>query len=321
MKPVVMLTRRWPSVVEEELARQYQLILNEPDLSMSPSALEAALHECDAVCPTVADVLPASFFKGMKVRTRIIGNYGVGYNHIAIDAARDAGILVTNTPDVLTDATADLAITLMLMCSRRAGEGEREVRAGRWAGWRPTHLLGHSVSGKRLGLVGYGRIAQAVARRAHHGFGMEIAYYARSRAPAGAEQGVSAEFVPDLHALLAACDYVSIHVPGGALTRHLIDAAALRRMRPDAYLINSARGDIVDEEALIEALSQGRIAGAGLDVYPNEPAVDPRLAELENVVLLPHIGSATYETRIAMGRRVAANLDAFFSGSVPPDLI
>jgi lactate dehydrogenase-like 2-hydroxyacid dehydrogenase len=245
---------------------------------------------------------------------RLIGNFGVGYNHIDMAAARQAGILVSNTPDVLTETTAELAILLLLMVTRRAGEGERELRAGRWSGWRPTHLMGRSLAGKRLGLVGFGRIAQATARKAHAAFGMQIAYHGRRRATPAIEQETGAEYFASLDALLAVSDVVSLHCPGGAETFHLIDAARLARMQPSAVLINTARGPVVDEAALVAALTAGRIAAAGLDVYEEEPRVHPGLLGLENVVLLPHLGSATEETRTAMGMRVAANLDAFFAG-------
>jgi len=245
----------------------------------------------------------------------------VGVNHIDLGACRELGLAVTNTPDVLTDATAELAILLMLAAARRAGEGERELRAGQWTGWRPTHLVGAQVTGKTLGLIGYGRIAQATARKAHHGLGMRILYNSRRRAPAEVEAQTGAGFCASVEELLDASDFVSLHCPGGPETFHLIDAARLKRMKPGAFLINTARGPVVDEAALVEALREGRIAGAGLDVYEAEPKAHPGLLELQNVVLLPHLGSATVETRTAMGMKVADNLDAFFAGREPPDRV
>ncbi len=230
-------------------------------------------------------------------------------------------MVVTNTPGVLTDATADIALTLLLMAARRAGEGERELRAGQWTGWRPTHLMGQALKGKTLGLVALGRIGQATAERAHHGFGMKIAYYARREAPAEVAGPLDAVWYPDLGELLAVSDFVSLHIPGGAETRHLIDAAAFDRMQDHAILINTARGDVVDEKALVAALREGKIAGAALDVYQGEPNVSPDLIALDNVVLLPHLGSATTETRNAMGFKVVDNLVAWFGGETPPNRI
>lgn len=252
---------------------------------------------------------------------RLIANYGVGYDHIDLAAARRAGILVTNTPDVLTKATADLAILLMLMVSRRAGEGERELRSGRWTGWRPTHLTGRSLDGKLLGLVGFGRIAQATAVMARQAFGMQIAYHSRKRAAHAQDLPEDAVYHPLLDTLLADADVVSLHCPGGADTFHLIDERRLALMKPSAFLINTARGSVIDEAALARALTDGRIAGAGLDVYEQEPRVAAALLDLENAVLLPHLGSSTTETRVAMGMRVADNLDRFFDGADPFDRI
>ncbi|MEO9132342.1 MAG: D-glycerate dehydrogenase, partial [Sphingomonas sp.] len=272
-------------------------------------------------CPTVSDRVSAAVIEASGRRAEILGNFGVGYDHIDIAACRNAGLAVTNTPGVLTDATADLTLALMLMAARRGGEAERMVRAGRWSGWAPTQLLGQTLTGRTLGLVGFGRIARAVARRAHHGFGMRILYFARGEAVGEDIAALGAEWVPDLHALLGRSDIVSLHVPGGAETRHLIDAAALSAMKPEALLINTARGDVLDHDALVAALQAGSIAGAGLDVYPREPEVPEGLVSLENVVLLPHLGSATVDTRVAMGLKVFANLEAWFAGKAPPDRV
>lgn len=308
-KPKILLSRRWPEAVEARLAQSYDVTINESDRPLGEDALAAAMRDYDAVCPTVTDRLPASVVAQDGMRARIIGNYGAGVEHIDLDAAKTAGLTVTNTPDVLTDATADIAMTLLLMATRRAGEGERELRAGEWTGWRPTHLLGRSLSGKVLGLVGYGRIARAMAERAQ-AFGMRIAYHSRSPKDDMPDDAYHA----DLASLLAVSDVVSLHAPGGAETHHMIDEAMLARMKREAVLINTGRGTLIDEGALAKALRDGVIAAAGLDVFEKEPSVHPDLLALSNVVLLPHLGSATLETREAMGMKVADNLDRFFAG-------
>lgn len=317
----ILLTRRWPSAVEAALSARFDVTLNTDDRPLDEAAMRAALREYDVLCPTVSDRLPAAWIEAPGRRVRLIGNFGVGFDHIDIEACRRAGIPVTNTPGVLTDATADLAMTLLLMAARRAGEGERELRAGRWSGWRPTHLLGQALKGRTLGLVGFGRIAQAMADRAHFGFGMRIAYFGRRRAAAETEARWNARYFGELDDLLADADVVALHVPGGEDTRHLIDAAALAKMKPQALLINTARGSVVDEAALAEALATGRIAGAGLDVYAGEPDVSPALTRLDNVVLLPHLGSATTETREAMGFRVLENIEAWVEGRALPNRV
>jgi len=313
-RPRILLTRRWTSEVEQYLARRFEVTLNERDEPLGAAALKDAMRDHDALCPTVTDRIDAAVLDVPDRRVRLIGNFGVGFNHIDVATCRRLGIQVSNTPDVLTETTADLAILLLLMATRRAGEGERELRAGRWTGWRPTHLMGQSLAGKVLGLVGFGRIAQATARKAHAAFGMQIAYYGRRRAEPAIEQETGARFVASLDELVAASDVLSLHCPGGAETFHLIDAARLARMKPTAVLINTARGPVVDEAALVEALAARRIGAAGLDVYEEEPRVHPGLLALENAVLLPHLGSATEQTRTAMGMRVAVNLEAFFAG-------
>jgi lactate dehydrogenase-like 2-hydroxyacid dehydrogenase len=309
----ILLTRRWTAEVEQYLSERFDVTLNESDTPLDAAALTAAMQSYDAICPTVTDRLDRQVLSAPNRRVRLIGNFGVGFNHIDVEAAKQLGIRVSNTPDVLTDTTADLAILLMLMASRRAGEGERELRAGRWTGWRPTHLMGQSLAGKTLGLIGFGRIAQSTARKARLGLDMRIAYNSRRRASADVESEHRAAYFDSVDQLVAACDVISLHCPGGASTHHLINAERLRRMKASALLINTARGPVVDEAALVEALSQRRIAGAGLDVYEEEPKVHPGLLALDNVVLLPHLGSATWETRTAMGMRVAENLEAFFA--------
>lgn len=314
----VLVTRRWPEAVELALAERFDAVFNGTDEPLSQAELAQAMGEFDILCPTVSDRIDADVIAGGD-RVKLIANYGVGFDHIDLDAARANAIAVTNTPGVLTDATADIAMTLLLMAARRAGEGERELRAGRWDGWRPTHLIGSALKDKVLGLVGFGRIGIATARRAKHGFGMRIAYFGRREADADVVAELGAEYHPDLTGLLAASDFVSLHVPGGAETANLIDAEALSAMKPGAYLINTARGGVIDHEALANALAVGELAGAGLDVYPEEPQIPAALLGLENVVLLPHLGSANSETRIAMGMKALANAEAFAAGKPLPD--
>ena len=317
-RPLVAITRRLPKAVERALATHVDLQQRADDQPLDDAALAAAFREADAVLCTVTDRISAAHLAQPKRRARIIANFGVGVNHIDLAAARAAGVVVTNTPDVLTDDTADLAILLMLATLRRAGEGERELRAGQWTGWRPTHMLGRRLSGKTLGIVGLGRIGMAVAQRAHFGFGMRVLAWSRS-APRGEEPGVTR--VATLDALLPQVDVLSLHCPATPATRQLIGAAQLTLMPPQAILVNTARGDVVDEAALVAALESGQLAGAGLDVFEREPVVHPGLLSREDVVLLPHLGSATCETREAMGMRALANLTAFFGDAAPPDAL
>lgn len=317
----VVLTRAWPEAAEAHLAERYALTRNERDVPLRRGELRAALAAADALCPTVTDKIDGALLDGLHLKTRIVASYGVGFDHIDLAAARERGIVVTNTPEVLTDCTADLAMTLLLAVARRAGEGERHVRAGAWGGWRPTHMMGTRVTGKAIGLVGFGRIGQAVAKRAHFGFGMKVFYHDPFPPPAGVAEAVSAHHCDRVEALLEQADFVSLHCPATAETRHLMNAERLARMPAHAFLINTSRGDVVDQVALAAALGAGRLAGAGLDVYEGEPAVPDALVALENVVLLPHLGSGSVETRVAMGMRVAANLDAFFAGAEPPDRV
>ena len=297
---------------------RFETVLNEPDRPLSPAELAQAMADFDVICPSVCDRIDGAVLAGGD-RVRLLANFGVGYDHIDVGAAKARGVAVTNTPGVLTDATADIALTLLLMSARRAGEGERELRAGRWDGWRPIHMLGASLRGKTLGLVGFGRIGIATARRARHGFSMNIAYYARREAEAAVAEELEATFYPDLAGLLAASDFVSLHVPGGVETEGMIGADAIAAMKPGAHLINTARGSVVDHAALAEALRDGHLGGAGLDVYPAEPQVPAELLEIDNVVLLPHLGSATVETRTAMGEKAMANVEAFAAGAPLPD--
>jgi lactate dehydrogenase-like 2-hydroxyacid dehydrogenase len=314
-RPTVVVTRRLPEPVEKELSREFDARLNRDDRPLGPDGLQDALRSADALLCTVTDRLTAEVLGVEPRRARLLANFGVGFNHIDTAAAKARGLAVSNTPDVLTEATADIAMTLLLMVSRRTGEGERHVRAGAWTGWRPTHMLGTQVSGKTLGLVGMGRIARAVARRAHQGFGMRVIFHDPYPPTPAEAAALGAEPRAALEQVLAEADFVSLHCPATPETRHLMDRERLGRMRPGAFLINTARGDVVDEAALVEALTSGTIAGAGLDVFEKEPQVSPALLALENVVLLPHLGSATQETRIAMGMRALENLRLFFSGA------
>ena len=319
-RPLVIVTRRLPESVERQLAAAFDVRLNPTDIPSTPDSLADALREADGVLCTVTDRVSAEVIASTPRRARILANFGVGYNHIDVGAARAAGIAVTNTPGVLTDDTADLVMALMLAAARRTGEGERLLRAGAWSGWRPTQLLGTRVTGKVLGIVGLGRIGRAVAERARLGFGMKILAYSPSL-NAGAEAAPGVTACDSLDALLAASDFVSLHCPATPGTRHLINARALSCMRPEAILVNTSRGEVVDEAALADALERRVIAAAGLDVYEREPDVPAALLRLDNVVLLPHLGSATTDTRIAMGERSLANLVAFFHDGTPPDRV
>ncbi len=316
MTPRLLITRRLPERVEAAARQHFDVTVRSDTAALSEAEAGAALRDFDAVLPTLGDHFTAAVFAATApARCRILANFGVGYNHIALEAAHAAGITVSNTPGAVTDATADIAMTLMLMTARRAGEGERLVRSGQWRGWQPTQMLGLHLGGKRLGVVGFGRIGQAIARRAHFGFGMSVTFFNRS---AVADPGLAAVQVTDLGDLLAQSDVVVIAVPGGAGTRHLIGAAELAAMPAHAILINIARGDVIDEAALIAALQAGRIAGAGLDVYEQEPEVPAALRALENAVLLPHLGTAALEVREAMGMLALDNLTAFFAGRPLP---
>lgn len=319
-KPRVLVTRRLPAPVQSRLADGYEATFTDADRPLGRDELEEAMRGYDALIPTITDRLDARLIATPGRRVRVLANFGAGTEHIDLAAAREAGVVVTNTPGALTETTAELAILLMLMAMRRAGEGERELRAGGWTGWRPTHLLGHGLTGKTLGLVGFGRIAQATARRAR-ALGMDIRYFSRSPADPVAEAACAARRSRTLEELVAWSDVVSLHVPGGEGTKHLIGARILAQMKPQAVLINTARGSVVNEAALADALGRGVIAGAGLDVYEAEPAVHPALLDCPRAVLLPHLGSATWEARVAMGMQAADNLDAFFRDGEPRDRV
>lgn len=320
----ILVTRAWPKEAEDRLVAENlgEVTLRNPDTSMSQDEWMDAAQTYDVIMPTVSDKIPAEFYPAAKGKLKVFANYGVGFNHIDIEAARANDIAVTNTPDVLTDCTADLAMGLMLAAARRIGEGERETRAGQWAGWRPTHMIGKKVSGATLGIIGFGRIGQAMARRAHDGFGMKVVFQDAWDVPdeIKAANG-NAEQLSSITDVAAACDFLSLHCPGGADTYKMINAEVFGAMKPGAILVNSARGDVVDEDALFAALDSGQLAAAGLDVYHNEPALDPRFLKYENLVLAPHLGSATDGTRAAMGHRAIDNLIAFLKGERPRDLV
>ena len=309
----LLITRVVPDVIIENARVHFDVIVRESTEGMLPDEAALALADYDAILPTLGDQFTADAFGG-DIRCGILANFGVGYNHIDVVAASKAGIAVSNTPDVVTDATADIAMTLILSACRRAGEGERLVRSGQWPGWLPTQMLGMHVTGKRVGIVGMGRIGQAVARRCHYGFDMPVIYFNRSPK----EVVVPARQVDDLGALMSQADIVVVTVPASAETFQLIDAAALAKMSPKSVFINVARGDVVDELALIFSLAHGLIAAAGLDVYANEPHVPKELCNMENVVLLPHLGTATLEVREAMGQMALDNLIAWAAGDTIP---
>jgi lactate dehydrogenase-like 2-hydroxyacid dehydrogenase len=317
----VLVTRRLPEAVERRVRETYDAVLATQDEGLTAAELAQAMKDYDALCPSILDRIGPEALHVEGRRVGMLANYGAGIEHIDLAAARAAGVQVSNTPDVLTEATAEIAVLLMLMLARRAGEGERQLRAGQWGGWRPTHMMGRAMSGLTLGLIGFGRIGQATARLAKAGWDMDIVYYSRRRAAPEVEAAFGARYHPSLEGLLAEADVVSLHTTGGPESRHLIDAQRLSQMKPSAVLINTARGPVVDEAALVAALQAGRIAGAGLDVFEQEPRVNTGLLAMENVVLLPHLGSATVDSRVAMGMRMLDNLDAYFAGRQPGDRV
>jgi glyoxylate reductase len=316
----VSVSRRLPQAVETRMAELFDVRLNFTDTALDRAGLEAAVRDADVLVPTVTDEIDAALIDAAGPDLKLIANFGTGVDHIDLAAARAAGIAVTNTPGVLTDDTADLVMALILAVPRRLWEGEKLVRARQWAGWTPTGMLGHRIGGKRLGIVGMGRIGQAVAARAR-GFGLSIHYHNRQRLPQAVEGPLEATWWPTLDAMLERVDIVSLNCPETPETRAMINAERLRLMPAHAYLINVARGTLVDEAALVAALRMGSIAGAGLDVFEHEPAVAPELLGLSNVVLLPHMGSATFEGRQAMGEKVITNIRVFADGHRPPDQV
>ncbi|MDC0738237.1 D-glycerate dehydrogenase [Cognatishimia sp. SS12] len=314
----LLITRPLPQPVTDRLAPHFAITQREDTTAMRDDELRASLRDFDAVLPTLGDLYSADVFADVPApRAKVLANFGVGYNHIDVEAAQAAGVAVSNTPGAVTDATADIALTLMLMTARRAGEGERILRAGHWQGWHPTQLLGLHLSGKTVGIIGMGRIGQAIARRCHFGFGMTVKYVNRS----AKAMDFPAQQLADIPALAAAVDVLVVATPGGAETHHLINASCFDAMPSHAILINIARGEIVDEAALITALEQGQIAGAGLDVYEFEPKVPEALRRMENVTLLPHLGTAALEVRTDMGLMAAENLLAFDAGRPLPNAV
>ncbi len=317
-RPRILLARPLPDAVMARAHDLFDVEQRAANTVLTRAEMCSSLVLYDGIMPTLGDCYNAEIFDEIaNPRCRLLANFGVGYNHIDVDAARARGITVTNTPGAVTDATADIAMTLILMSARRAGQGDRLVRSGGWTGWHPTQMLGMHVTGKRLGIVGMGRIGQAIARRACFGFNMAVQYTARS----DKQLDFSATRAASLSDLAAWADILVIAVPGGENTRHMVNADVLTAMQPHAHLINIARGDVVDEPALITALQTGQIAGAGLDVYENEPSVPPALRQLENVTLLPHLGTAASEVRTDMGMMVLDNMQAFFDGKSPPNAL
>ncbi len=314
----LLVTRPLPAPVIDKARELWDVTVRDSNAPMSLDAMRASLRDFDAVLPTLGDLYGAEVFADVPApRCKILANFGVGYNHIDVTAARAAGIAVTNTPGAVTDATADIALTLMLMSARRAGEGERMLRAGDWSGWHPTQMLGLHLSGKTVGIAGMGRIGQAIARRCHLGFGMSVRYFNRS----AKELPFEATRVETLQDLASQVDILVAAVPGGTGTRHLMDAGTFAAMQPHAHFINISRGDVVDEAALVTALEAGAIGGAGLDVYEHEPKVPDALKAMENVVLLPHLGTAALEVRTGMGMMAVENLAAFAAGKPLPNAV
>lgn len=315
----LLITRPLPEPVIAAAKAHYDVIMRDSNTPLTHDECADAMMRYDAILPTLGDEFSVKAFEGLQnPKCGVLANFGVGYNHIDVAAAKAAGMVVSNTPGAVTDATADIALTLILMTARRAGEGERMLRAGDWEGWHPTQLLGRHVSGATLGIIGMGRIGKAIAKRCHYGFDMPVVFYNRSTV---ANSGVPAQQLSSIAEVLSQADFTVLAVPAAAETHHLIDAAALNAMRSDAYLINISRGNVIDESALITALQNGDIAGAGLDVYEFEPEVPEALRALENVTLLPHLGTAALDVRTGMGMMAVANLAAFAAGQALPNAV
>ncbi len=319
-KPRVIVTRELADAIHDRMGELFDVVPNLEDRAFTRDDLIAAMGDCDVLVPTVTDQIDAEMIAGAPERLKMIASFGAGVDHIDLAAARARKILVTNTPGVFTEDTADMTMALILSVPRRLAEGEKLMRSGEWEGWKPSGMLGHCIGGKKLGIIGMGRIGQAVARRAS-GFGMSIVYHNRRQLPPAVEESLNASYIDDLDELIRTCDIITIHCPSTPETHELINADRIAMMKPSTYLINTARGDLIDENALIEALQQEKISGAGLDVYTREPAVDERLLSLKNVVLLPHMGSATFEGREASGERVIANIRVWADGHRPPDQV
>jgi glyoxylate reductase len=318
--PRVIITRELSDAVQQRMCELFDAVPNYADTPLSRDDLIAAMADCDVLVPTVTDHIDAEMIANAPDRLRLIASFGAGVDHIDLAAARAKKILVTNTPGVFTEDTADMTMALILSAPRRLSDGEKLIRSGQWEGWKPSGMLGHCIGGKKLGIIGMGRIGQAVARRAS-GFGLSIFYHNRRQLPPAVEESLRASFVADLDELIRECDIITLHCPHTAETHEMINAERIGMMNPSTYLINSARGDLVDEDALIDALQNERIGGAGLDVYQNEPDIDPRFLTLKNTVLLPHMGSATFEGREASGERVITNIRVWADGHRPPDQV
>jgi gluconate 2-dehydrogenase len=316
LKPTLLITRLLPDAVTARAREHFDVTLYDGPTPLTEAEAARALAAYDAILPTLGDGFRGRAFDGAPFRCKVLANFGVGYNHIDAPAAKAAGLVVTNTPGAVTDATADIAMTLILMVCRRAGEGERTVRAGQWHGWAPTQLLGTHVTGRTVGIIGMGRIGKAIARRCHYGFEMDVVYFNRSQITDPHVPGMQVDRLTDL---LETADIAVIAVPATPQTKHLVGAAELRALGPKSYLVNIARGDVVDEVALVAALKAGTIAGAGLDVYEREPELAPGLVDCENAVLLPHLGTAALEVREAMGFMALANAVAVSEGRQPPN--
>ncbi|MCC0012701.1 MAG: D-glycerate dehydrogenase [Rhodobiaceae bacterium] len=320
VKPVVIVTRKLPDVVETRMRELFDARLNTDDKPMSPAELAVAVQQADVLVPTVTDRIDASILSQAGERLKLIANYGNGVDNIDVGTATQRGIAVTNTPGVLTEDTADMTMALILAVPRRLLHGIRAVENNEWKGWSPTWMLGHRINGKRLGIIGMGRIGQAVARRAK-AFGMQIHYHNRRRVPQGVEEDLEATYWESLDQMLARMDVISIHCPHTPATYHLLSARRLKLLRPETYIVNTARGEVIDENALSRMIEAEEIAGAGLDVFEHEPAVNPKLVKSDRVVLLPHMGSATIEGRIDMGEKVIINIKTFADGHRPPDRV
>lgn len=319
-RPKVIVTRKLPDSIETRMAELFDVTLNLSDKPLDKEALKKAVASADVLVPTVTDTIDAEVIEAAGKKLKLIANFGAGVNHIDVAAAQEKGIAVTNTPGVLTEDTADLAMALILSVPRRLFEGEKILRSGEWTGWTPTFLMGRRIQGKRLGIIGMGRIGSAIARRAK-AFNMAVHYHKRKRLPTEVERDLEATYWDDLDEMLSRMDFVSINCPLTEETHHLMNRARLKKLQPHAVIINTARGEIIDEEALADLIEVGRIAGAGLDVFEQEPEINPKLLELDNVVLLPHMGSATVEARMAMGEKVLINIRAFVDGHRPPDRV
>jgi glyoxylate reductase len=319
-KPKVVVTRKLPDLIEARMRELFDVEFNPHDTPMTGEALAAAVSRADVLAPTLTDRIDAALIAQAGPDLKLIANFGAGVDHIDVAAATERGITVTNTPGVLTDDTADMTLALILAAARRVVEGSQLVHAGGFQGWSPTWMLGRRLKGKKLGIIGMGRIGRAVAERGR-AFGLSIHYHNRKPAPQAQAQALDATYWESLDQMLAHSDIISVNCPHTPGTYHLLSARRLKLMRPDAILVNTARGEIIDEEALAGMLERGELAAAGLDVYEHEPAINPKLLQLSNVVLLPHMGSATVEARIDMGEKVIINIRTYFDGHRPPDRV